>query len=73
MIVATGVIGSRLLYELAIVGGTGLYDNARGSLTVTTYGLGPRTLPAFAAAGLRAANPVRLDPALIAEAVRARG
>jgi hypothetical protein len=30
-------------------------------------------LPAFAAAGLRAANPVRLDPALIAEAVRARG
>jgi hypothetical protein len=41
-IVAEGVFGSRLLYELAIVGGTGLYDNARGSVTVTTYRLEPR-------------------------------
>jgi alcohol dehydrogenase len=38
-----------------------------------TYGLGPGTLPAFAAAGLRAANPVTLDPARIAAAVLARG
>ena len=30
-----GVIASRLFYELAVVGGTGLYDNVRGILTVT--------------------------------------
>jgi hypothetical protein len=30
-----GVIASRLFYELAVVGGTGLYDNANGTLTVT--------------------------------------
>jgi hypothetical protein len=36
------VIGSRLIYELAIVGGTELYDNARGSLVVTTTALTPR-------------------------------
>jgi hypothetical protein len=36
------VIGTRLLYETAIVGGTGLYDNARGSLVVTTTALHPR-------------------------------
>jgi hypothetical protein len=41
-IVATGTVQSRLLYELAIVGGTDLYDNARGTLTVTTYRLRPR-------------------------------
>jgi hypothetical protein len=41
-VVAAGVMGSRLLYQLAIVGGTGLYDNARGSITVTTYRLRPR-------------------------------
>jgi hypothetical protein len=35
-IVAQGVIGSRLIYQLAVVGGTGLYDNVRGSLTVTS-------------------------------------
>jgi hypothetical protein len=35
-IVVQGVIGSRLIYELAVVGGTGVYDNVRGSLTVTS-------------------------------------
>jgi hypothetical protein len=30
------VITSRLIYELAIVGGTGLYNNVRGALTVTS-------------------------------------
>lgn len=40
-IMVEGVIGSRLFYELAVVGGTGLYDNARGSVTVTYLG-GPR-------------------------------
>jgi hypothetical protein len=42
-IVASGPVGnSRLLYQLAIAGGTGLYDNARGTLTATTYSLDPR-------------------------------
>ncbi len=40
-LVVTGQITSRLLYEIAIVGGTGLYDNARGSLTVTSTALRP--------------------------------
>jgi hypothetical protein len=35
-VVAEGVIGSRLIYQLAVVGGTGLYNNIRGSLTVTS-------------------------------------
>jgi hypothetical protein len=35
-IVAEGAITSRLIYALAVVGGTGLYDNVRGSLTVTS-------------------------------------
>jgi len=35
-IVAAGVITSRLIYELAVIGGTGLYNNVRGSLTVTS-------------------------------------
>jgi len=39
-IVAQGVIGSRLIYQLAVVGGTGLYDNVRGSLTVTSLSRG---------------------------------
>jgi hypothetical protein len=34
-IMVGGVIGSRLFYELAVVGGTGLYDNVRGTLTAT--------------------------------------
>jgi hypothetical protein len=41
-LVVAGAISSRLLYEIAIVGGTGLYDNARGSLTVTSTDLRPR-------------------------------
>ena len=41
-IVVSGVVGSRLLYELAIVGGTGVYDDARGTLTSTTIKLRPR-------------------------------
>ena len=39
---AARAIGTRLLYQIAVVGGTGLYDNARGSLTVTSTGLHPR-------------------------------
>jgi hypothetical protein len=41
-IVASGALSTRLLYELAIVGGTGLYDNARGTLTNTAIRLRPR-------------------------------
>jgi hypothetical protein len=37
-----GAIDSRLLYTVAIVGGTGLYDNARGTLTATATRLSPR-------------------------------
>ena len=37
-----GLLKSRLIYMHAIVGGTGLYDNARGTLTVTARGLRPR-------------------------------
>jgi hypothetical protein len=37
-IMVEGVIGSRLFYELAIVGGTGLYDNVRGTVTATYLG-----------------------------------
>jgi hypothetical protein len=40
-IMVGGVIGSRLFYELAVYGGTGLYDNARGTLTVTFLGNSP--------------------------------
>jgi hypothetical protein len=38
----SGLVQSRLLYEIPIVGGTGLYDNARGTLTVTASHLRPR-------------------------------
>ena len=41
-IVATGVLSTRLLYELAIVGGTGLYDNASGTMLDTVTRLNPR-------------------------------
>lgn len=34
-LVADGVIGSQLLYELPVTGGTGIYVGARGSLLVT--------------------------------------
>lgn len=42
MIQTAGVLRSRLFYTQAIVGGTGLYDNARGTLTVTAKTLKPR-------------------------------
>lgn len=41
-IVVSGPIFYRQLFELAVIGGTGLYDNVRGSLTVTTLGKKPR-------------------------------
>lgn len=41
-LVVTGSLQSRLLYEVPVVGGTGLYDNARGTLTVTASHLRPR-------------------------------
>jgi hypothetical protein len=37
-IMVGGVIASRLFYELAVMGGTGLYDNVNGTLTVTFLG-----------------------------------
>ena len=42
MIETSGLLNSRLLYTAAITGGTGLYDNARGTLTVTAKRLKPR-------------------------------
>ncbi len=41
-LVASGTLESRLFYEIPVVGGTGLYDNARGTLTVTATHLRPR-------------------------------
>jgi hypothetical protein len=41
-IVVAGPIYFRQLYELAVIGGTGLYDNVRGSVTVTTTSSKPR-------------------------------
>ena len=41
-IVASGSLRYRQIYELAIVGGTGLYNNARGTLTVTQTRARPR-------------------------------
>jgi hypothetical protein len=37
-IMVGGVIGARLFYQLAVYGGTGLYDNARGTITATYLG-----------------------------------
>ena len=37
-IMVGGVIGGRLFYELAVYGGTGLYNNARGTVTATYLG-----------------------------------
>jgi hypothetical protein len=42
MIETSGLLNSRLLYTAAITGGTGLYDNARGTLTVTAKRISPR-------------------------------
>ena len=41
-LVTAGVLRTRLLYTQAVVGGTGLFDNARGTLTVTAKNLSPR-------------------------------
>lgn len=47
-----GVLRYRQFYELAVIGGTGLYDNARGTLTVTRIGDSPpRHLLFFRLAG----------------------
>lgn len=40
-IMVGGVIASRLFYVLAVIGGTGLYDNVRGTLTATYLGGAP--------------------------------
>ncbi len=37
-----GILRTRLFYTQAIIGGTGLFDNARGTLTVTARSLSPR-------------------------------
>ena len=37
-IMVGGVIASRLFYELAILGGTGIYDNVNGSVVATFLG-----------------------------------
>ena len=34
-VVVGGTLSYRQFYDLAVVGGTGLFDNARGSVTVT--------------------------------------
>jgi hypothetical protein len=41
-IVVAGPIYYRQLYELAVVGGTGLFDNVRGSMTATMTSSKPR-------------------------------
>ena len=41
-IMVAGVLASRLFYELAVIGGTRLYQNARGTLTGTALGGTPR-------------------------------
>ena len=41
-LVVSGVISTRLLYEIAVVGGTGIYESAHGTLTVTSTHLRPR-------------------------------
>jgi hypothetical protein len=41
-IVVMGAINFRQFHELAVIGGTGLYDNVRGSLTVTLLARKPQ-------------------------------
>jgi len=41
-LVATGRVRFRQFYDLAIVGGTRLYDDARGTLTITRTTSPPR-------------------------------
>ena len=40
-IMVGGVLASKLFYELAVIGGTGIYDNVRGTVTVTYLGGDP--------------------------------
>jgi hypothetical protein len=40
-IMVAGVIASRFIYQLAVIGGTALYDNARGTLIATYLGGNP--------------------------------
>lgn len=41
-LVVGGTLRFREIYQLAVLGGTGLYDNARGTLTVTRIARSPR-------------------------------
>jgi hypothetical protein len=51
-LMVAGILRYRQFYELAVVGGTGLYNNARGTLTVTRIGDSPlRHLLYFRLAG----------------------
>jgi hypothetical protein len=40
-IVTQGEVGTRLIYALAVTGGTGLYENVHGTLTVTSLQRNP--------------------------------
>ena len=51
-LVVAGSLRFRMFYVLAVIGGTGLYNNARGTLTVTRTGSRPtRDLVLFRLAG----------------------
>ncbi len=51
-LVVGGSLSYRQFYELAVLGGTGVYDNARGSLVVTRMGVRPvRDLAVFRLVG----------------------
>jgi hypothetical protein len=51
-LVVGGSLTYRQYYDLAVVGGTGLYDNARGSVTITRMGRRPvRDLVVFKLVG----------------------
>jgi hypothetical protein len=41
-LIVGGVLASRLFYELPVMGGTRLYENARGTLTAIALGGSPR-------------------------------
>jgi hypothetical protein len=43
-LIATGTVRFRQFYDLAVVGGTGLYDNARGTLTIIRTTQPPRPI-----------------------------
>ena len=51
-LVVAGELQFRQFYSLAVIGGTGLYDNARGTLSVTRMGTRPvRELVVFRLVG----------------------